>query len=170
MKIRPAEEKDLSRIMEIYHSAQDFMIRSGNPAQWGHAYPTKEIVKADILKGQSFLLYGEDRIHGVFVLQTGKEPTYQIIENGAWLNDEPYITIHRVAGDGEVTGILHCVMEYCRRFSDNIRIDTHEKNFPMRRAIGREGFELCGVVFVRDGSPRIAYQWRKNNGGQTEVK
>ena len=148
--------------MEIYHSAQEFMISSGNPAQWGHTYPTEEIVKEDIRKKQSHVLYDNDLIHGVFVLQTGEEPTYRIIEDGAWLNDEPYITIHRVAGDGETKGILNCVMEHCRQLFDNIRIDTHEKNLPMRRAIEKEGFDRCGIIHVRDGSPRIAYQWRRS--------
>lgn len=162
MRIRPAADKDFFRIMEIYHSAQEFMIRSGNPTQWGHSYPTEEIVKEDIQKGRGYVLCDEVMIHGVFVIQTGEEPAYQIIEEGAWLNDEPYITIHRVAGDGVMHGILHCVMEHCRQLSKNIRIDTHEKNLPMRRAIGKEGFERCGIIYVRDGSPRIAYQWRKS--------
>ena len=39
LTIRDAEEKDFARIMEIYRSAQDYMIRSGNPNQWGRFNP-----------------------------------------------------------------------------------------------------------------------------------
>ena len=36
MYIRKAAIEDLDAIMEIYGIAQDFMIKSGNPNQWGH--------------------------------------------------------------------------------------------------------------------------------------
>ena len=39
MHIRKAEPDDLNEIMGIYKIAQDFMIESGNPNQWGHFYP-----------------------------------------------------------------------------------------------------------------------------------
>ena len=44
LTIRDAEEKDFARIMEIYRSAQDYMIRSGNPNQWGRFNPPPERV------------------------------------------------------------------------------------------------------------------------------
>lgn len=50
------------------------------------------------------MIYDETGIHGVFALFDGAEPTYAHIEEGEWLNDEPYVTIHRLAGDGRVHG------------------------------------------------------------------
>ena len=47
------------------------------------------------------MIYDETGIHGVFALFEGAEPTYAHIEEGEWLNDEPYVTIHRLAGDGQ---------------------------------------------------------------------
>ena len=38
MHIRKSRIEDLKEIMEIYRAAQDFMIESGNPDQWGHFY------------------------------------------------------------------------------------------------------------------------------------
>lgn len=35
MKIRKANPADHEKIMEIYRMAQDYMIASGNPKQWG---------------------------------------------------------------------------------------------------------------------------------------
>ncbi len=78
--IRRTEEKDLDTVMEIYRAAQEFMIASGNPDQWGHSYPTVDIVKEDIDKGASRLLYNATGVHGVFALCDGIEPTYQRIE------------------------------------------------------------------------------------------
>ena len=48
MHIRKATIDDLNLIMDIYRAAQDFMIESGNPNQWGHFYPSEDLVKEDI--------------------------------------------------------------------------------------------------------------------------
>ena len=31
----------------------------------------------------------------------------------------------------------------------------------MQKQIEKNGFKKCGTIYVRDGSPRIAYQWVK---------
>ena len=36
LNVRNAEIADLEQIMKIYRYAQDYMIESGNPTQWGH--------------------------------------------------------------------------------------------------------------------------------------
>ena len=159
MKVRKATADELDRIMEIYRYAQDYMIRSGNPEQWGHFYPDSGLIKNDIREGKCRVICDEKAIHGVFALFEGEEPTYQLIEDGKWLNEEPYITIHRLAGDGQVHGLCRCAMDYCKERSSNIRIDTHAKNTIMQRQIEKNGFQRCGTIYVADGSPRIAYQW-----------
>lgn len=163
MQIRKATIDDLELIMGIYRTAQDYMIKSGNPNQWGHFYPSEDLVKEDISKGISYLIYDDsfDDPHGVFVLIDGLEPTYQYIEDGNWLNDEPYITLHRIASDGKVHGIFKAAIDYCKSICDNIRIDTHNNNEIMQKQIEKNGFKKCGTIYVKDGSPRIAYQWIK---------
>ena len=150
-------------IMEIYRIAQDFMIENGNPDQWGHTYPTEDFIKEDIKNGVCHLICVDGIPHGVFALFSGAEPTYQYIENGRWLNDDEYVTVHRIAGDGKVKGIFKCAADYCKSISDNIRIDTHKNNTAMQGAIEKNGFEKCGTIFVADGSARIAYQWSAND-------
>ena len=157
--LRNAAEADLEQIMKIYRYAQDFMIRSGNPGQWGHSYPAADLIKSDIAKGACRVIYDENGIHGVFALFEGAEPTYQYIEQGTWLNDAPYATIHRIAGDGQVHGLFQCVVAYCKGIYSNIRIDTHADNITMQRLIEKNGFRKCGIIYVRDGSPRLAYHW-----------
>lgn len=161
MNIRKATIDDLEDIMEIYKIAQDFMIQTGNPNQWGHSYPTKNLIKNDIKYKTSYVIYNNKTIHGVFTLIYGIEPTYQNIENGEWLNNEPYITLHRIASDGKVKGIFKSITEYCKAISNNIRIDTHENNIIMQKLIEKNGFQKCGIIHVADGTPRIAYQWTK---------
>lgn len=161
MYIRKATHDDLSKIMSIYKTAQDFMIESGNPNQWGHTNPSEEKVKEDIAKKNSYLICNGEDIHGVFVIFKGIEPTYKHIENRRWLNEDEYITIHRIASDGTQKGIFKFLIDYCKTKSENIRIDTHHDNKIMQKLIERNGFQKCGKIYVTDGSPRIAYQWMK---------
>ena len=146
LKIRNAELSDLGRILEIYRYAQEFMIQTGNATQWGRSYPEEALIRRDIAQNACKVIYDEMGIHGVFALFSEPDPTYAKIENGRWLNDEPYLTIHRVA-------------DYCKGLSRNIRIDTHGDNQVMQKRIEQNGFRKCGTISVRDGSPRLAYQW-----------
>ena len=159
LKIRNAEHSDLERILEIYRYAQEFMIQTGNATQWGRSYPEEALIRRDIAQNACKVIYDEMGIHGVFALFSEPDPTYAKIDNGHWLNDEPYLTIHRMAGDGQVHGLFSRAADYCKGLSRNIRIDTHADNRVMQRCIEQNGFRKCGMISVRDGSPRLAYQW-----------
>ena len=157
--IRKAQPADVEELMRIFHYAQDQMIKNGNPHQWGRSNPTRQMILEDIEKGRSYVITDEaDQVHGTFVLLTEKEPTYEVIEDGQWLNDEPYATIHRIASDGQMHGIFETALAFAGTVSDNVRIDTHEDNRIMQKLIGRSGFTRCGIIYLKNGSPRIAYQ------------
>lgn len=159
LNVKKAKPSDIERIMEIYACAQEYMISSGNPTQWGHFYPARETVVNDIEIGTCHIIFDDDGIHGVFALFEGEDATYSIIDDGDWLNDEPYVTIHRIAGDGVVHGVFNCASDYCKSVSKNVRIDTHEDNKTMQHLIEKNGFEKCGIIYTYDGSPRLAYQY-----------
>lgn len=161
MYVRKADLKDLDCIMDIYHAAQNWMIENGNLTQWGHSYPTRDLIENDIVNGNCHVLCDEF-IHGVFALFKTPEPTYEYIENGKWLNDDEYVTIHRIASDGTKHNVFKCAVDYCKGISDNIRIDTHKDNLIMQKVIERNQFIRCGTIYVRNGSPRMAYQWSKS--------
>lgn len=163
MNIRNANEADLEEIMNIYEIAQDFMIKNGNTTQWGKNYPDRNLVISDIKDNKCKVLYDDTGIHGVFALFDDLDPTYIKIENGSWLNDEPYLTIHRIASDGKVHGVFECASTFCKQISNNIRIDTHHNNLIMQGLMEKNGFVKCGIIYVFDGTPRIAYQWNNNS-------
>lgn len=50
LSLRNATEADLGEIRRIYEYAQDYMTRSGNPTQWGHFYPSADLIRSDIQK------------------------------------------------------------------------------------------------------------------------
>lgn len=161
MHIRKAAPEDMDAIMDIYRIAQDFMIESGNPNQWGRNYPPKELIEKDIEDEVCHLICKGNDIHGVFAVFKGDEPTYEHIENGKWLNDDEYVTVHRIASDGKIHGIFRCAIQYLKKNHTNIRIDTHSDNIIMQSKIEKSGFEKCGTIYVADGSPRMAYQWTR---------
>lgn len=101
----------------------------------------------------------KQEIHAVFAIINGADPTYDVIENGAWLNDDSYIAVHRVASDGKLHGVVDQIMDYCKMLSHDIRIDTHHDNKIMQGQLERNSFEKCGVIYAWDGTQRIAYHW-----------
>ncbi len=157
MNIRKATIGDLRQILEIYAYARMQMKQNGNPSQWGDNRPSREAVLEDIRKGQSYIIE-EKQICGVFAFIIGNDPTYQLIEQGRWLNQAPYGTIHRLAGNGRTKGLFVQCVSYCMAMLPNIRIDTHEDNQIMRHLLEKNGFHKCGIIYVEDGCPRIAYQ------------
>lgn len=158
MIVRNAVLEDIEQIMEVYRHAKEYMVASGNQNQWINGYPAREVIEKDISEEQFFVCEENGQIHGVFMFFVGEEPTYQIIEQGAWKNDKPYGTIHRLGSDGAYKGIFKECLAFCRKKHENLRADTHHDNKTMQHLLEKHGFERCGIVYMKDGSKRIAYQ------------
>ena len=153
-----AKEEDLPRIMEIYDIAKAYMRASGNPNQWNGAYPDPETLLTDIEKQRLYVYKKDGRIHGVFMLLLEEEPTYSYIEDGSWREETPYGTIHRLAGDGEVKGLFAKCVAFCEKKVLYLRADTHFDNYTMQHLLEKNGFERRGIIYLKNGDPRIAYQ------------
>lgn len=156
--ITPAEEHNLPDILTIYRYARDFMASSGNPRQWAGGYPQRDLLLRDIENGHLYLCRDSRAIYGVFAFIIGEDETYRRIEDGAWLSDAPYGTIHRIAGNGTKKGILAEAVTYCESKIPHLRIDTHQDNLLMQHLVIKLGFQKCGTIYVSDGSPRIAFE------------
>lgn len=157
--IRPAGLGDLPLVMEIYDYARAFMRANGNVTQWVNGYPSEELIRQEIQDGHSFVCTdGDGEIVGTFCFILGDDPTYQQIYDGAWLNDEPYGVIHRMGTNGKRKGIAEACLNWNFQQSVNIRVDTHRDNLVMQHILEKNGFKRCGIIYVRDGTERIAYQ------------
>ena len=155
-----AELKDLPKLNELYEVARAYMRENGNPNQWGTSYPSNELITEDIKVG---VLYTDEDVNFAFVLM-GEEEAYKNIYYGKWLNNESYLTLHRVAGNGKVKGVFSKIFEFSLEKMkeaglSNLKIDTHEQNLTMQNAVTRQGFVRCGLVKLREGE-RIAYQYK----------
>lgn len=157
--IRKSTLADLDEIMRCYVAAKRYMRATGNLNQWVNGYPSRELVADDIRKGVSYV--GEDdcgEIVMTFAFLIGDDPTYQLIEDGEWLDDSPYCTIHRLGSTGKHKNVFQACVEFCEHLIDNIRLDTHKDNHTMQHAAERLGFKKCGIIYCTDSTPRIAYQ------------
>lgn len=159
--IRHAKTEDLKEIMEIYANARKFMAENGNPNQWGDSHPVLELLEGDIEKNELFVCEENGVIEGVFAFIVGDDATYKYIEDGEWLNNKTYGTIHRIASNGKAAGVFAKCSAFCKEQIDNVRIDTHHNNLKMQHVIEKDGYKKCGVIYVEDGSPRIAYHFAK---------
>ncbi len=158
LTIEKAKQNDLPKIMEIYAYARDFMKKTGNPNQWNDKFPPEAVLCNDIQAGNLYVIKENGAIHAVFAFIIGEDPTYAHIEQGTWRSDAPYGTIHRVAGDGKLHGIFSLVTEFCSGKISHLRVDTHRDNQVMQHLISQNGFEECGIIYVADGTPRLAYE------------
>ena len=163
MKIRNSTEQDFPRIMEIYDFARKYMAEHGNPNQWGPTnWPPENLIHNDIKSRHSYVCVNDDNaVIGTFFFIQGKdiEPTYKNIVDGAWLNDNPYGVVHRIAGDGSEKGIGEFCLKWAFEQCGHMRIDTHGDNMTMQNLVKKLGFKHCGTIYVEeDNYPRLAFE------------
>ena len=156
MEIRKAAAEDLTQILAVYEYARNFMAQNGNPNQWRKGYPWPDMLQEDIDTGRLYVVTQAGEICGVFAFIPGVDPTYGYIE-GRWHSDTPYAAVHRVASNGKAKGIMAACIEYCAARCSHLRMDTYKDNHIMQRALEKQGFAYCGIIYLETGSPRMAY-------------
>ena len=164
--VRRAMRDEVPRILELVAHSRSIMRANGNYVQWD-GYPDADLIGSDIEQGIGHVITADPRAGGVnnqavvgyFALLLEPEPTYAYIEDGLWLDDTtPYGTIHRLACAPDVHGIARCAFAWSEARCASIRVDTHKDNHIMLHIIESLGYSRCGVVYMRDGTPREAFQ------------
>lgn len=158
MDIRKANAEDFDKINAIFENAREYMRLNGNAEQWKNGYPYPDVITDDINAGICYVCADGDNINGVFTLFDGPEPCYANIYNGNWINEKPYGVIHRIAVNNNRKGVASVCIAYCESKYENLRIDTHRDNIPMRSFLKKHGFLQCGTVIIENGEERIAFQ------------
>jgi RimJ/RimL family protein N-acetyltransferase len=158
VEIRRTVMDDLDRVMEIYDDARSYMRVNGNPNQWGDGYPSIELIKKDISEEKSYVCVDKNQILGVFYYSIGLDSTYLNIYEGTWLSENSYSVVHRIASRSHKKGVASFCLNWCLNNWPNIRIDTHKDNIIMQKFLIKNGFIRCGIIYLEDGSERIAYQ------------
>lgn len=146
-------------MMDIYRQGREIMLSCGNVNQWKPGHPDENLVRSDIDARQSYAVVDGERVVGAFAFIYGEDPTYAAIYDGQWVNDDmPYATIHRLASTRDSHGVAEACFRWCWKQIRNVRVDTHEDNVIMRHCIQKAGFSYCGIIYLPDGAPRLAYQ------------
>ena len=164
MVIRPATPFDLPALRPVFEAAKAIMRADGNLEQWSApGFPPEDLLLRDIDRGGGYVIESvissgvEKSIVGYFALLPSPEPTYDVID-GAWLTDKPYGVIHRMASYPDVHGIFSTIIDYAASRYAHLRIDTHRDNRIMQHLIGKHGFTYCGIIWLQDGTERLAYE------------
>ena len=157
MVIRPAVEADIPAVLPVFEAAKAIMRADGNFEQWGApGFPGDALLLHDIARGGGYVIE-KDSIVAYFALLPSPEPTYDYID-GAWLTDEPYGVIHRIASYPDVHGIFSAIIDFAAERYAHLRIDTHRDNRIMQHVIDAAGFTYCGIIWLADGTERLAYE------------
>lgn len=170
MEFRLAEMKDLEQMCEITEAAKAQLKNLGLD-QWQKGYPNREIWTEDIKNGDTWVAVEGDVVLGAFAYFQTPDPSYGVID-GAWKtgDDSPYASVHRVCVSDKCKGKGVAGQMFAHAFSmakkagmPSVRIDTHPGNMPMRRALQKAGFELCGEITLAEGSEagdiRVAFEY-----------
>ena len=150
MYIVKATRDRFDEIMDIYVDAQNFMRENGNPTQWGVSHPSPAMIIENIDSGDLYLCLDDSKnILCAFYFKITDEVAYRRIYDGAWLNDDEYGVIHHMAVSplGRGRGIAGFCFDFAYSNIPNIKIDTHNDNAPMKKALAKAGFVYCGNVF-----------------------
>jgi GNAT superfamily N-acetyltransferase len=93
------------------------------------------------------------------------ESTYDKIYEGEWLSHGDYAVIHRMAvdfnhrGTGLASRFLEDIEKMCRdKNTLSIKVDTHRENLPMQKLLLKSGYKECGIIYLKDGNERLAYE------------
>jgi len=181
MIIRPATTSDLPALRPVFEAAKAIMRADGNLDQWSApGFPPEDLLLRDLDRKGGYVienrwpvaaghdgknddvavmpgLTGHLNPIGYFALLPSPEPTYDYID-GAWLTDEPYGVIHRIASYPEEHGIFAAIIDFAAARFAHLRIDTHRDNRIMQHLIEKHGFTYCGIIWLEDGTERLAYE------------
>lgn len=164
MEFRQAKISDLDQIVEIIELSKKYL-KETKVDQWQDGYPAKEDLRRDIESGNSYVLTNKDEIIATTVISLDGESTYNSIFNGEWITNEEYIVMHRVAVHDKYKGkgIFKELIKEAESLALNnmifsIKIDTHRDNISMQRAVVKNNFKRCGIIYLENGSERIAFE------------
>lgn len=165
MRIRKTTLADLPDIARLYDEARA-ALRAAGVDQWQDGYPDESTARTDMENGTGFVLEDGGEVIATACLSFGHEPTYDVIEQGAWqAQGEPYGFLHRIAVSPKAKGKGAAGLffdELKRQAGERgvrvLRGDTHRDNKAMQRVMAKSGLSYRGIIHIEDGTERLAYE------------
>ncbi|MDU4208996.1 GNAT family N-acetyltransferase [Finegoldia sp. BIOML-A3] len=163
MIIRHANKTDLIDIMVIIENAKIYM-KENKINQWSENYPNEDVFLTDLKENRLYVAEIDKKVLGMAVLVLDGDADYKNID-GKWLVDGKYGVIHRIAVNPDyksqnvAKNLLDFFEDKLKELNyDSIRVDTHKDNKSMLRFIEKNGFQKCGIVYIRKTDERIAFE------------
>lgn len=164
LELRKGRAEDAAAVGRLFEEARAALKGAGID-QWQDGYPNEEDARADIEAGVGYVIEEAGQVLAYACLAFGREPTYDVIFEGAWQGEGEYGFLHRaaVAGEAKGRGLAGMLFDELKRQAKErgvgiIRGDTHRDNLPMQRVMAKSGLEYRGVIYVEDGSQRLAFE------------
>ena len=151
--------------MDLINQAKEYF-KDNDINQWQKGYPDINTILDDILLGNGYVLSKHSHLYGTMHFIIGIEPSYVKIYNGHWLTDtRQYGIIHRFAidnnhkGNGYAKKLLDYAVNICKQSgTPSIRLDIEKNNKPMKEFVLKNGFQYCGIIRLKNGEEREAYE------------
>lgn len=163
-EIVTAETGHLPQIMEIIHSAQEYLNAQGLD-QWQNGYPSEEVICEDIKSKNGYCAIADGKVTAYGALVFGQDESYEAIENGLWVQQGEYAAFHRIAAArahrkaGLAKMLITRFEEICVQNKIYVmRADTHPGNMPMQSFLEKGGYQKRGIIhLVPSGEVRFGY-------------
>lgn len=164
MNFRKTTEKDLDLVIKIIDEAKEFL-KNNNIDQWQNGYPNEEIILKDIENDNSYVLEDNGEIIATTVLSFDGDKNYDVIKDGKWITNNKYGVTHRIAVSRKCSkkGIGKFIIKISEDIArenniKSMRADTHKDNKVMQSLLLKSGYKYCGIIFVEDGTERLAFE------------
>ncbi len=153
---RPVAPEDREAVELLFRQGRNYL-RKHRVDQWSERYPSWEDVREDMAQGEGFVMtHGED-VAAYFCLSARPEEAYTTLTDGKWMRDGAYCVLHRCVvgaeyrGTGMADRMFASAEEIARSLGVNdLRVDTHRHNEPMKALLRRRGFKFRGNVRYDD--------------------
>ena len=159
---RLSKVEDISRIWEILQEAIALRAAQGSQ-QWQDGYPNRNVVEQDIANAYGYVVEKDGLIIAYVAVIADGDPAYEAID-GAWMSNDPYLVIHRVAVTQSpyhkgVASIILREVEGVALASGirSVRFDTNYDNAAMLHLAKKFDYVYCGKVLMRGGE-RLAFE------------
>ena len=165
MDLIKAAESDLQDLMSLYWRVADDMNDRGLN-QWNRGiYPTEEMIRRDIERGEMYIRRMDGVIAAAITLTEVMDPEYRDI---LWTGGMLPGYLHRLAVDVPLQGagiggdVLDDAIQIMRRAGcDCVRLDTNRENRRAMRLYEKMGFRICGTVSWDDTPGEVYYAFDK---------
>lgn len=162
MEWRKGTVRELDAAMALIDQAKAFL-RAQGVDQWQSGYPDRDCLRSDLERGNGYFCVEGGAVVGYLCADFAGEPAYETL-NGAWLTEQPYVVVHRMALDDRVKGrglasrafaLVEALAK--ERGVHSFKVDTDRDNRVMRHLLEKNGFTYCGTIRF-DNSEKIAFE------------